>query len=141
MLIVVVLGGVQRVEFVAPAHQQHRVDGLVAGEGRLSDSWDGEIARVALGERIGNFIGSAVSWDHGCGAREEGEDVAAAFICRPPMGTPKPRGETASRSQSSYLSTKYRSGDGQVTPALPPSTTEQLGREVVYPTRLRSIAN
>ena len=35
----------------------------------------------------------------------------------------------------------HRSGDDQVTPALPPSTTGQLGREVVYPTRLRSIVN
>ena len=71
VLIVTAFGGVQSVEF------------------------------VALGERMGNFIGSVVFWDHDCGAREEGEDVAVAFICRPPMGTPKPRGWAASRSQSS----------------------------------------
>ena len=82
-------GGVQgirgravlREKFVVPVHQQHGVDGCIGDKGRLLGPWDDEIARMTLGERMGNFIGSTVLWSHGCGRggkRGRGRDLYMA---------------------------------------------------------------
>ena len=55
-----------REEFVSSAHQQHGINGCVAGEGWLPDSGDDEIAGVTLGERMGELVGSEMMWGHGC---------------------------------------------------------------------------
>ena len=51
---------------MSSTHQQHGINGCVAGEGWLPDSGDDEIAGVTLGERMGELVGSEMMWGHGC---------------------------------------------------------------------------
>ena len=112
---------------VAFARQQQGINGCVRAEGVLPDSRKDEIARMGLGERVGD--GSELFRDHGCGREREGEGGRGRDLYMSqrqlPVGTPQATRRNGFSWSFHFPSTKYRLGDDQ---AAPPVRQKVIGQ-------------